>query len=248
MHQDRLPRPARAVVFDLDGTLLDTERAYRAAFQDALAASGCTLPGGAYESLVGLATPARRALLPGLLGADCSVDRFLALYYAARARHLAGGIALKPGAGELLAWLRAQAVPVAVATSASAATAARHLGSVGLAGSFPVVVSRDDVAQGKPAPDSFALAASRLGVAARDCLALEDSAHGVASAHAAGLMVVMVPDMVPAGPACARRCVGVLATLHDVRGLVETGRADDRSRFRVQGRTQEPADAAHAGG
>ncbi len=213
-------RIVRAVVFDLDGTLLDTERAYRAAFLETLAGFGLVLPCGAYDELVGLSTVARRDLLPALLGNACAVDPFLQLYYANRARHLAAGIGVKPGAPELLALLSALAIPVGIATSASAATAARHLAACGLAERFRVVVSRDDVARGKPAPDGFLLAAARLGAAPRDCLALEDSAHGVAAAHEAGMMVVMVPDVVAPQPESLRRCLAVLDTLHDVAPLL----------------------------
>ncbi len=228
-----LPRPVRAVVFDLDGTLLDTERAYREAFLDTVAAFGCTLPPGAYDTLVGLSTTARRVLLPALLGEDCPTERFLDCYYTERASKLAAGIALKPGAARLLAMLHAKSVPVAIATSASAATAAAHLQAAGLAARFPVVVSRDDVTCGKPAPDSFLLAAERLGVCASDCLALEDSGHGVAAAHAAGMMVVMVPDLLAPAEAAVRLCVAVADTLDQVTGALETGWAGDRSRLCV---------------
>ena len=95
------------------------------------------------------------------------------------------------------------------------------------------MVTRDDVAHGKPAPDSFTLAADCLGIPASDCLALEDSACGIAAAHAAGMMVVMVPDVVAPKPETVQRCTAVLATLDDVGRLLETGRIDDRSRFRV---------------
>ncbi len=234
-----LPRPVRAVVCDLDGTLLDTERLYRIAFTDALAAFGLHLPPGAYDELVGLPTTARRALLPALLGDAADIEGFLASYYARRAELVADGIALRPGAAALLDTLDAYGLEVAIATSASAATAAAHLRLAGLAGRFARVVTRDDVARGKPAPDSFLQAARLLGTLPAHCLAIEDSEHGVAAAHAAGMMVVMVPDLVPAAPATVRRCHLVTASLADVSALLsaapgEPARGNDRSRLRVQ--------------
>lgn len=216
----RLPRAVRAVVFDLDGTLLDTERAYRAAFFDTVAAFGRSLPASDYDTLVGLPTTARRLLLPAMLGADCPTEHFIESYYQARARHLAGGISLRPGATRLLALLASRSIPVAIATSASAGTAARHLAAAGLGGRFHLVVSRDDVVCGKPAPDSFLLAAAGLDVNASNCLALEDSAHGVAAAHAAGMMVVMVPDVLAPAPETVQCCAAVLEKLDDVGWLL----------------------------
>ncbi len=233
-----LPRPVRAVVFDLDGTLLDTERLYRAAFMATLATFGLHLPAGDYDRLVGLPTTARRALLPAMLGEAVTADAFIAAYYRERSAGLAGGIQLKPGVRPLLATLAARSIPAAVATSASAATAGRHLALAGLDGWFATVVTRDDVARGKPAPDSFIAAAARLGTPPGDCLAVEDSPHGVAAAHAAGLMVVMVPDLIAPAPGDRARCDAVLPSLGGLLALLPAGAREpagenDRSRLRV---------------
>jgi beta-phosphoglucomutase-like phosphatase (HAD superfamily) len=92
----------------------------------------------------------------------------------------------------------------------------RNLAAHGLERRFDAVVARGDYARGKPAPDPFLLAAERLGLPAGGCLALEDSPHGVRSAAAAGMMVVMVPDLVAAGDAEDALCEFVAKDLHDV--------------------------------
>ena len=222
-----LPRPVQAVVFDLDGTLLDTEPLYRRAFHAALATCGHSLPDCAYDQLVGLPSTTRRDVLPRLLGADFAAEAFFRAYYQSRARLTEGGVDVKPGATLLLDRLARAGVGCAVATSASAATASVRLAQSGLAARFAAVVSRDDVACGKPAPDSFLAAAARLGVAPADCLALEDSYPGVCAASDAGMMVVMVPDAVPPSAAALLRCCGVVGSLGELAGMSGRWRASE---------------------
>ena len=89
---------------------------------------------------------------------------------------------------------------------------------------FAAIVSREDVENPKPAPDPFLTAAARLGLAPADCLALEDSYHGIASAHAAGMMAIMVPDLLAATDVVRAQCITVANDLHVVGALLRKAR------------------------
>ena len=111
-------------------------------------------------------------------------------------------------------------LPRAVATSSTHAAVEHQLGRNGILARFQAVVAAGDYAKGKPAPDPFLTAAARMGVDPADCLALEDSHNGVRAAHAAGMMTVMVPDLLEATEEMHQLCVTIATTLHDVRDLI----------------------------
>ncbi len=225
----------RAVICDLDGTLADTETLYRMAFHRALMEFGVLLQASDYEQLVGRSTPARRAILSDMLGRSFPVDKFLLRYY--NLRDVDAAVA-KPGVEALLTELDRLALPRAIATSASSATAHRHLARLGLARRFDAVVTRDHVRHGKPAPDSFQQAANLLGISTAHCLAIEDSTPGVQAAVASGMMVVVVPDTLTPTYAMRYGCVAIAADLAEVASLIADSAmqptcVDVRSRSRV---------------
>ncbi len=182
-----------AVIFDLDGTLLDTEAITHKAAIAAFAACGVTVDEGFLLQLVGVddVTGGGRimAAYPAL---DLAV--FHREWKAASILGQAGGITLKPGVTDLLA---AFDLPRAIATSSTRVQASRKFAACALP-PFRHVVTVDDVTRPKPAPEPYLLAAALLGVAPARCLAFEDSDTGARSAHAAGMTVVQVPDLVPA--------------------------------------------------
>jgi HAD superfamily hydrolase (TIGR01509 family) len=214
------PRAVEAVVFDMDGVLVDSERLFRDAMMEVSREQGSELPHAVFMRMVGGPRDQNRLVILEHFGADFDFETWVT---AANARALARmneGLLLKPGALELLDHLEAAGLPMAVATSAGRGAVDRELGPTGLIPRFQAIVTRDDCDRGKPHPDPFLAAAGRLGVAPESCLALEDSHNGVRSAAAAGMMTIMVPDLLEPTHEVAALCLAVLPSLHDVRQLL----------------------------
>jgi HAD superfamily hydrolase (TIGR01509 family) len=218
-----LPRPVKAVVFDMDGLLFDTERLYEKAFFSASAELGHEADHETFCLLIGTPWPTGRGILLERYGPAYPVDDLTAVWIGHFGKLVEGGLPLKPGALELLAALDDAGLPRAIATSSPHKTVAHHLAVHSLADRFHAVVAAGDYARGKPNPDPFLMAAGRLGVAPPDCIALEDSFPGVRAAHAAGMMTVMVPDILqPTGE--IRALCHVVQSLHDVAALISSSR------------------------
>ena len=212
----RLSSRPEAVVFDMDGLLFDTEGLYRETAILAARDFGEAMTDAVFLGLVGRPWPDNRARLLDHFGARFPVDAFQAGWMRHFDRRAQAGIALKPGVADLLALLDRLGMRRAIATSSSHETVRRILAAHGLASRFHAVVARGDTVRGKPAPDPFLHAAARIGAAPSRCLALEDSPNGVRAAAAAGMMVVMVPDLVQPGPEECGLCAFVAPDLHAV--------------------------------
>ncbi len=215
------PRAVKAVVFDMDGLLIDSEIAYRdAMIHIARENYGLDLPVEIFLRMVGLSAPAWQRVAVEHFGADFPIDTYNAAVWAyAYAKH-ANGVALKPGVLELLDYLDVNELPRAVATSSGHPAVKHQLGGNRIYDRFHAIIAAGDYAKGKPAPDPFLAAAARMGVDPGDCLALEDSHNGVRAAHAAGMMTVMVPDLLGPTDEMHERCVTIAPDLHHVRELL----------------------------
>jgi HAD superfamily hydrolase (TIGR01509 family) len=216
----KLSRTPSAVVFDMDGLLFDTETLYQEAIFLAAAESGHEVAPDFFSHTVGLPWAQCRALLLSHFGEAFPVEEFQATWV----RHFwviaETRLALKPGALELLDTLDKLRLPRAIATSSSHRTVERHLITHHLMERFDVIVGHGDYERGKPAPDPFLKAAERLGVEPRLCLALEDSHNGIRSASSAGVMTIMVPDLLEPTEEIRGLCAFVVPDLHEVRRLI----------------------------
>lgn len=215
-----LPRAVEAVVFDMDGVLVDSERMFRDAMLEVSLARGRELPLAVFHRMVGAPREQNRLVALDHFGADFDFEDWVGEVNDLALSRMAGQENLKPGARDLIDDLEARGIPRAVATSAGHRAVTRQLGPSGLDVRFQAIVARGDYERGKPDPDPFLLAARRLGVAPEACLALEDSHNGIRAASAAGMMTVMVPDLLEATDEIAALCVGVTADLHEVRRVL----------------------------
>lgn len=215
-----LPRDVAAVVFDMDGLLVDTETVFRDVMVEVSRRRGVHLPLEVFLRMVGLQNAASRLVALDHFGADFDYDGWMGESWELVHARTEVGVAIKAGVVELLDELQAAGIPRAVATSSGHATVQRQLGRNGLLSRFQAVIAAGDYAKGKPSPDPFLVAAQRLGVEPADCLALEDSHNGVRAAHAAGMMTIMVPDLLEATSEIRNLCVAVADTLHGVRDLI----------------------------
>jgi HAD superfamily hydrolase (TIGR01509 family) len=220
----KLPRKPQAVVFDMDGLMFNTEALYRDAIMAAAADGGHDMPLPFYLSTIGMSGEASRLAFLERYGPEFDVD---GLWTAASRFYETTRLQLTLHAGvvELLDFLDDARLPCAIATSSRHEDVRHNLAAHGLLDRFQAIVARGDYLQGKPDPDPFLKAAERLGVAPELCIALEDSHNGVRSASRAGMMTIMVPDLLPPTIEMEELCVCIVSDLHAVRSLIETAPA-----------------------
>ncbi|MFG6296072.1 HAD family hydrolase [Streptomyces rochei] len=183
-----------SVIFDLDGTLVDSEPNYYEAGRQTLAEYGVDdFTWTDHEGYVGISTQETVADWKRRYGLRAPVEELLAVknrHYLDLARTSAHAY---PEMRKFVELLAGEGVPLAVASGSSPEAISAILARTGLDSLLPTVVSADEVARGKPAPDVFLEAARRLGADPADCVVLEDAAPGAAAAHAAGMRCIAIP-------------------------------------------------------
>jgi HAD superfamily hydrolase (TIGR01509 family) len=209
-------RDIQAVIFDMDGLMLDTERVERMTFLRAAGEFGFDTVEEVYVRTIGRNWPDTKRIFADALGSEFPYDQIRSAWRSYTEEHIAEfGVAEKPGLRQLLALLDVRGLPKAVATSTARDKATVLLQRSNLMDCFAVLVCGDEVATGKPAPAIFLEAAKRLKAEPDRCLVFEDSPAGIQAAHAAGMIPVLIPDVVSPTPETIARAFRVYTSLSD---------------------------------
>jgi len=211
----------KAVIFDLDGTILDTEKYYRICWPKACEHFGFTMTDDMYLQLRSFGRPFVYDKFREWFGDSFDYDKVRAyrkdIYEEIVKEH---GISLKTGALNALTWLKENGILRAVATATDLERTGRYLKRVGLDGSFDKICSAADCKFGKPAPDVYLEAVRQLGLDPSECIAVEDAPNGILSASRAGLKVVFVPDQRESEPEVEHLCMAKIKTLDDLPKVI----------------------------
>lgn len=221
--------PVHGVVFDMDGLLLDSESLAMEALVFAARDLNYDIPMSFCRTMIGVPADGCRTMVRKTYGQDFPLERFFELQEVHLRNFVdTGKLALKKGVLPLLDLLDTYKIPRAIATSSSRVRTDHHLKLINLFHRFNAIVTRDDVSKGKPDPEPYLTAAKKIGVNPAHALALEDSHSGARAAHAAGIRVIVVPDLLEATDEIRGKALAIVQDLSIVEAYLKhaiTGQA-----------------------
>lgn len=211
-------------IFDMDGTLFDTEKIYRQVWLDVAEEFGeernLNFPAAISGTNLGEESVRIVKKFYPNIDAEAYIARVLKKVRACSETNLE----LMAGVEEILAFFKSAGVRMAVASAAPVSVIEKNLAHANLRGYFEVLIGGDMIANGKPAPDIFLLAAKRLNLAPNDCYIFEDSFNGVRAAAASGGVAIMIPDTVQPTAEIRKICAAVFDSLNEARQAIEEER------------------------
>ncbi|MCM1568534.1 MAG: HAD family phosphatase [Roseburia sp.] len=212
----------KAVVFDMDGVLFDTERLCMDSWCRVAESQGLPDMEEVFPRCIGSNSTDTREIIRDYYGEEFDYDGF---------RKLAGeefwrcieerGLPEKPGVRELLTYLQDRGVRIALASSTRRQSVEDHLERAGIREYFSVLVTGDMIVHSKPEPEIYLMACEELGVQPKEAYAIEDSYNGIRSAYRAGMMPLMVPDIIPPDEEMKRLSLGIFKDLAEVKDYLE---------------------------
>ena len=189
-----MPQPLRAVIFDLDGVLADSEPWWNEIDAKLLSEYGVIYRGEYHREVLGVSYRLAVEFYKKAFGLSASVEELMRRRGEIATEFFANRVGLFPSTKRTLERLREMKVRLAVATSSVSASARPFLDRHGLTPFFDVIVTGDEIERGKPDPDIYLRAAKKLGIGADSCLVIEDALSGIAAGKAAGMRVAAIPD------------------------------------------------------
>ena len=204
-----------AVIFDMDGVIFDSERAFIHSFKEICEDEGFEFKEQACLDCIGVNWNSSKAIFEAAYGSDFDFPHYFDLV---RKRMGAMRFPIKPGVREIFAYLKEKEIPTALASSTREVSVKRMLGDEGMLDWFDVIVCGDMVSHSKPHPEIFLTAAEMLELAPEVCYVIEDSYNGIRCAHNAGMHPIMVPDILQPDEEIRGLAEIVLPTLNDVIG------------------------------
>lgn len=211
----------QAVIFDMDGTLIDTERVSQAAWRRAAQDFRIEIPERILHAFVGCSIPNAMNMIDDEFGDPAFTERLFNRRHEIFDATWEDELELKPGAAEAVAAVRERGLAVALATSSVRDRAITSMERLGLMELFDAAVFDEDIEHHKPAPAVYLVAADHLDIEPAQCVAVEDSFNGVRSGAAAGMRTIMVPDYNEPTPEIRALCAEVLTTLHELPAALD---------------------------
>ena len=211
----------QAVIFDMDGTLIDTERVSQAAWRRAAQDFRIEIPERILHAFVGCSIPNAMKMIDDEFGDPAFTERLFNRRHEIFDATWEDELELKPGAAEAVAAVRERGLAAALATSSVRDRAITSMERLGLMELFDAAVFDEDIEHHKPAPDVYLVAADHLDIEPARCVAVEDSFTGVRSGAAAGMRTIMGPDYNEPTPEIRALCAEVLTTLHELPAALD---------------------------